>query len=154
MSCGSGRACRVVVQMVHRASQPPQERNLERGCPWWSPWSWLKVMSYWLGTQGDEFLVMGLRLHEGIDMARYQALSAAAIDPRRVEGETCSPHKMSRAPAPRTAGSNSEERCAPHGMAPCAVAVVADLASRNNPKAIGLTLFPDFCVTRPSSNTR
>jgi putative oxygen-independent coproporphyrinogen III oxidase len=34
--------------------------------------------------QGDEMLVMGLRLSEGIDLARYQALSGRAISPKQV----------------------------------------------------------------------
>ncbi|PTM60113.1 anaerobic coproporphyrinogen III oxidase [Phreatobacter oligotrophus] len=38
----------------------------------------------------DEFLVMGLRLAEGIDLARYEALSGQPLDPERIaflEGE-------------------------------------------------------------------
>jgi oxygen-independent coproporphyrinogen-3 oxidase len=35
--------------------------------------------------QGDEFLLMGLRLREGVDPARYEALSGRTIDPQRVE---------------------------------------------------------------------
>lgn len=38
----------------------------------------------------DEFLVMGLRLAEGIDLARYEALSGRPLDPERIaflEGE-------------------------------------------------------------------
>ncbi len=77
--------------------------------------------------QGDEFLVMGLRLHEGIDMARYQALSGRRIDPRRVEDLLT--HKMIERLAPRTAGSNSEERVrATRDGAMVLDAVVADLA--------------------------
>jgi putative oxygen-independent coproporphyrinogen III oxidase len=34
--------------------------------------------------QGDEMLLMGLRLREGIDLARFRALSGRDIDPRRV----------------------------------------------------------------------
>src|SRR5581483_5488665 len=34
--------------------------------------------------RADEFLLMGLRLAEGIDPARYAAISGRAIDPRRV----------------------------------------------------------------------
>ena len=34
--------------------------------------------------QGDEFLLMGLRLTEGIDPDRYEALSGRAIDPNRI----------------------------------------------------------------------
>ena len=33
---------------------------------------------------GDEFLVMGLRLREGIDPARYKALSGRTLDPERI----------------------------------------------------------------------
>ena len=32
----------------------------------------------------DEFLLMGLRLAEGIDLARYEALAGRSIDPSRV----------------------------------------------------------------------
>jgi putative oxygen-independent coproporphyrinogen III oxidase len=34
--------------------------------------------------RADEFLLMGLRLAEGIDPQRYQALSGRALDPRRI----------------------------------------------------------------------
>jgi coproporphyrinogen III oxidase-like Fe-S oxidoreductase len=34
--------------------------------------------------RADEFLLMGLRLNEGIDPKRYQALSGRALDPRRI----------------------------------------------------------------------
>jgi oxygen-independent coproporphyrinogen-3 oxidase len=34
--------------------------------------------------QGDEFLLMGLRLVEGVDLARYEAIADRRIDPRRV----------------------------------------------------------------------
>jgi oxygen-independent coproporphyrinogen-3 oxidase len=36
------------------------------------------------GEQADEFLLMGLRLAEGIDMGRYTALSGRALDPKRI----------------------------------------------------------------------
>jgi coproporphyrinogen III oxidase-like Fe-S oxidoreductase len=34
--------------------------------------------------RADEFLLMGLRLKEGIDPVRYQALSGRALDPARI----------------------------------------------------------------------
>ena len=34
--------------------------------------------------RADEFLLMGLRLAEGIDPKRYAALSGRALDPRRI----------------------------------------------------------------------
>ncbi len=34
--------------------------------------------------RADEFLLMGLRLAEGIDPKRYQALSGRALDPNRI----------------------------------------------------------------------
>ncbi|MEP3665206.1 MAG: coproporphyrinogen III oxidase, partial [Roseibium sp.] len=34
--------------------------------------------------QGDEYLLMGLRLVDGIDLARYEALAHRKIDPRRL----------------------------------------------------------------------
>src|ERR1700716_1979062 len=34
--------------------------------------------------QSDEFLLMGLRLAEGIDPRRYAALAGRALDPRRI----------------------------------------------------------------------
>ncbi len=77
--------------------------------------------------QGDEFLVMGLRLHEGIDLARYQALSGRRIDPRRVEDLLS--HNMIERLAPIAAGSNSEDRIrATKDGAIVLDAVVADLA--------------------------
>ncbi|MGP9820329.1 radical SAM family heme chaperone HemW [Salinarimonas sp. NSM] len=35
-------------------------------------------------AQGDEFLLMGLRLAEGVDPATYEALSGRTLDPRRI----------------------------------------------------------------------
>ena len=34
--------------------------------------------------QGDEYLLMGLRLTEGIDLKRYESLAHRGIDPRRL----------------------------------------------------------------------
>jgi oxygen-independent coproporphyrinogen-3 oxidase len=34
--------------------------------------------------RADEFLLMGLRLREGIDPQRYAALSGRSLDPRRI----------------------------------------------------------------------
>ena len=36
------------------------------------------------GEQADEFLLMGLRLAEGIDVARYEALSGQSLDPAQI----------------------------------------------------------------------
>ena len=36
------------------------------------------------GEQADEYLVMGLRLAEGIDLARYAAFAAHPLDPARI----------------------------------------------------------------------
>jgi len=35
--------------------------------------------------EGDEFLLMGLRLREGVDRARYARLAGRSFDPVRVE---------------------------------------------------------------------
>jgi oxygen-independent coproporphyrinogen-3 oxidase len=35
--------------------------------------------------EGDEFLLMGLRLKEGVDADRYAALAGRALDERRVQ---------------------------------------------------------------------
>jgi coproporphyrinogen III oxidase-like Fe-S oxidoreductase len=37
------------------------------------------------GEQGDEFLVMGLRLREGIDVVRYEEISGRQIDGTRID---------------------------------------------------------------------
>lgn len=61
------------------------------------PESWLmrvEAMGHGLVTddvltreeRADEFLLMGLRLAEGIDMARYERLSGRPLDPERVHG--------------------------------------------------------------------
>ena len=34
--------------------------------------------------RADEFLLMGLRLAEGIDLTRYQAVAGRALDPARI----------------------------------------------------------------------
>jgi len=36
------------------------------------------------GEVADEYLLMGLRLAEGIDPARYNALAGRALDPKRI----------------------------------------------------------------------
>jgi oxygen-independent coproporphyrinogen-3 oxidase len=36
--------------------------------------------------EGDELLVMGLRLREGIDPARFARLSGRTLDPRQIAG--------------------------------------------------------------------
>ena len=67
----------------------------------------------------DEFLVMGLRLAEGIDLARYEALSGQPLDPERIaflEGEGF----VRRLPGGRL-------KVTPEGF-PVLNAVVADLA--------------------------
>lgn len=67
----------------------------------------------------DEFLVMGLRLAEGIDLARYEALSGQPLDPERIaflEGEGF----VERLPGGRL-------KVTPAGF-PVLNAVVADLA--------------------------
>jgi putative oxygen-independent coproporphyrinogen III oxidase len=67
----------------------------------------------------DEFLVMGLRLAEGIDLARYEALSGQPLDPERIdflEGEGM----VQRLPGGRL-------KVTPLGF-PVLDAVVADLA--------------------------
>ncbi len=67
----------------------------------------------------DEFLVMGLRLAEGIDLARYEALSGRPLDPERIaflEGEGF----VRRLPGGRL-------KVTPEGF-PVLNAVVADLA--------------------------
>ena len=35
--------------------------------------------------QADEMLLMGMRVSEGIDLARYQRLAGRALDPSRIE---------------------------------------------------------------------
>ena len=37
-----------------------------------------------LEEQGDEYLLMGLRLKEGIDLDRWEAISARVLDPSRL----------------------------------------------------------------------
>jgi oxygen-independent coproporphyrinogen-3 oxidase len=36
------------------------------------------------GETADEYLLMGLRLAEGIDLDRYNALSGRTLDPKRI----------------------------------------------------------------------
>jgi putative oxygen-independent coproporphyrinogen III oxidase len=70
--------------------------------------------------RADEFLLMGLRLAEGIDPARYTALSGRTLDPARVE--TLASHGfVSRE-------HNGTLRVTPAGF-PVLDAVVADLAA-------------------------
>jgi len=62
------------------------ERNPEK---WWQQamvagHGWSKPESLSATETGDEMLLMGLRLAEGVDLARYQALSNRVIDAERV----------------------------------------------------------------------
>jgi oxygen-independent coproporphyrinogen-3 oxidase len=63
------------------------EKNPEN---WWQQamvkghgWAEPEVLSRM--SAGDEMLLMGLRLAEGVDLARYQAVSGRVIDPARME---------------------------------------------------------------------
>lgn len=70
--------------------------------------------------RADEFLLMGLRLAEGIDPARYKALSGRALDPHRIE--------VLRDEGAIVVESNGRLRVTPSGF-PLLDAVVADLAA-------------------------
>ncbi len=72
------------------------------------------------GDQADEFLMMGLRLREGIDPARYAALAGQPLDPDRIAGLV----------AAGLVARTSDDRLAatPKG-APVLNAVVAELAA-------------------------
>jgi len=69
--------------------------------------------------QADELLLMGLRLREGVDLARWHALSGRELDPKREE--TLLEHGFIERLG------NSRLRCTPSGML-VLDAVVADLA--------------------------
>ena len=68
----------------------------------------------------DEFLLMGLRLAEGIDPARYAALAGRPLDPDRIA--TLREHGMVETTA------DGRLRVTPPGF-PVLDAVVADLAA-------------------------
>jgi oxygen-independent coproporphyrinogen-3 oxidase len=70
--------------------------------------------------RADEFLLMGLRLREGIDPQRYAALSGRAIDPRRIA--------VLRAEGAITVDGDGRLRVTQAGF-PVLDAVVADLAA-------------------------
>jgi oxygen-independent coproporphyrinogen-3 oxidase len=70
--------------------------------------------------RADEFLLMGLRLGEGIDPARYEALSGRALDPRRIE--------ILREEGAIVIEDNGRLRVTQEGF-PVLDAVVADLAA-------------------------
>jgi putative oxygen-independent coproporphyrinogen III oxidase len=70
--------------------------------------------------QADEFLMMGLRLREGIDPARYAALAGRPLDPERIAGLVAA-GLVARTPDDRLAAT-------PKG-APVLNAVVAELAA-------------------------
>ncbi len=70
--------------------------------------------------EGDEFLLMGLRLAEGIDLARYHLLAGRALDKARIADlEACGLVERTR---------NGRLRVTPAGF-PVLDAVVADLAA-------------------------
>jgi putative oxygen-independent coproporphyrinogen III oxidase len=70
--------------------------------------------------RADEFLLMGLRLREGIDPGRYAALSGRAIDPRRIA--------VLREEGAITVDADGRLRVTQAGF-PVLDAVVADLAA-------------------------
>ncbi|CAN5553585.1 radical SAM family heme chaperone HemW [soil metagenome] len=70
--------------------------------------------------RADEFLLMGLRLNEGIDPARYQALSGRALDPDRI--------RILREEGAIVVEDNGRLRVTQEGF-PVLDAVVADLAA-------------------------
>jgi oxygen-independent coproporphyrinogen-3 oxidase len=70
--------------------------------------------------RADEFLLMGLRLAEGIDPARYQALSGRTLDPDRIATLAAQGFVES--------GGDGQLRVTPAGF-PILDAVVADLAA-------------------------
>jgi oxygen-independent coproporphyrinogen-3 oxidase len=70
--------------------------------------------------RADEFLLMGLRLAEGIDPKRYQALSGRALDPKRIA--------LLRDEGAIVVEANGRLRVTPSGF-PVLDAVVADLAA-------------------------
>jgi oxygen-independent coproporphyrinogen-3 oxidase len=70
--------------------------------------------------RADEFLLMGLRLTEGIDPQRYQALSGRALDPHRIA--------VLREEGAITVDSDGRLRVTQAGF-PVLDAVVADLAA-------------------------
>ena len=71
-------------------------------------------------AQGDEFLLMGLRLREGIDPQRFEVLSGVPLDARRIANlvET----------GMIEAGADGRIRVTPQGF-PVLDAIVADLAA-------------------------
>lgn len=71
------------------------------------------------GEQADELLLMGLRLREGIDLARWRALSGRGLEAGRVDFLV--EHGMIEEMGP------DRIRCTPEGML-VLDAVVADLA--------------------------
>ena len=70
--------------------------------------------------RADEFLLMGLRLAEGIDPARYAALSGRTLDPHRI--------KMLREEGAIIVDADGRLRVTQAGF-PVLDAVVADLAA-------------------------
>ena len=63
--------------------------------------------------QGDEFLLMGLRLAEGIEIARYEALSGRRLARERITDlESAGIHPATRAgPDRRKSGGFSDPEC-------------------------------------------
>ena len=70
--------------------------------------------------RADEFLLMGLRLTEGIDPRRYQALSGRQLDPKRIA--------LLREEGAISVDSDGRLRVTKDGF-PVLDAVVADLAA-------------------------
>ena len=96
--------------------------------------------------RADEFLLMGLRLTEGIDPRRYQALSGRSLDPGRIA--------LLREEGAITVDADGRLRVTKDGF-PVLDAVVADLAAYA-PKLFGepATGTPPLVVTFITASPR
>ena len=61
--------------------------------------------------QADEYLLMGLRLAEGIDPARYAAFSGRPLDPARIAVLARRRRFVSRRPTAACASRGRDSRC-------------------------------------------
>ena len=101
--------------------------------------------------RADEFLLMGLRLAEGIDPRRYAALSGRALDPRpdRHAARGRRHHRRRRRPAARDAGRISGARCGGGGSR--GVKLLTPQNSSASPRPAWPPPVATFITARPRS---
>ena len=104
----------------------------------------------------DEFLLMGLRLAEGIEPARFTALAGRDLDPKRdfISARRRHGRDHRRRPPARDAGRISVARCGGRRSWRLNSSLRARQSERPRTRGGGLTTCPPFGVTRSTARPR